>query len=324
MPLVYSNQDAEAKYARDLYIPELQLLVDEGEPVRVGERTTLELLNYRSVVTEPWHHCILLPSRRWNPWLALSEGLWILAGKNDVATLANYNSNIAQFSDDGIVLYGAYGARIFEQIDDLVGRLQRDPNDRRAVLAIWDKADLTAQTKDPPCNDMVMFKLRQGKLHMTVMNRSNDIHWGLFAVNLPTFSMLQVYLAARLGCGIGTQTHFSNSLHVYTDWAEPKRITERMLYKEPEDKPRYPDHHVAFVGLDVMNHTEFAYQCRAALDGVAVSGRKPKFLEFARNFLFCYKNREIPTWIETMYPEYADWIMAGKIFLEKTSLVKSA
>ena len=250
-------QVLERKYARDLYIPELQLLYDYGEPVKVGNRETLEIINFASVVTEPWHHCILLPSRRWNPWLALSEGLWILAGRNDLAPLVRFNSNIVMFSDDDKTLYGAYGKRLYNQMEDLIGRLRKDPADRRAVLSIWTADDLTAQTKDPPCNDMVMFKLRENKLHMTVINRSNDIHWGLFAVNLPTFSLLQVYIAARLGCEIGNQTHMSNSLHVYVDWPEPKRITERMLFDEKEDKPIYPNHSLAFIPNEMKGMVHF-------------------------------------------------------------------
>lgn len=313
---------AQSSHARGLYFQELQMLYDFGEPVKVGIRETLELLDFQSIVTEPWHHCILIPSRRWNPWLALSEGLWILAGRNDVAALRRFNNNIINFSDDGQVLYGAYGARIYDQVDDLIARIYNDPSDRRAVLSIWNPEDLTAKTKDPPCNDMVMFKLRNGKLNMTVINRSNDIHWGLFAVNLPTFSMLQVYIAARLGCEIGTQTHFSNSLHIYTDMPEVKRITERMLFEKPDNLGPYPAHGLIFTPHEVKGYTHGRIMAEAssALDmEPANTPSKLLFFNFAAEFLKCYENREIPKELKNKYPEFADWIISGEVFLEQTS-----
>lgn len=322
----------KAAQSRMLYRQELQTLVDTGERVDVRGRQTLELLDVASVVEEPWHHCILIPERRWNPWLALSEALWILAGRNDVAALKSYNSHIADYSDDGVTLYGAYGARIYDQIDSLVDRLKEDPSDRRAVLQIWNSMpgpliddlwetdlDLTKETKDPPCNNMVYFKLRDNKLHMVVMCRSNDIHWGLFAVNLPTFGILQAYIAARLGVDIGTQTHLSNSLHVYTDQKEAVDITDRLLYGK-EDLPLYPMHAYVFpTKLEHINHETFAVLCSAALEGSLINhtAKQLPFLVFAKDFLRQYRIHE---WhpeelaLSTMFP---DWVMAGQLFVDR-------
>lgn len=321
-------------HARDLYLPWLQQLVDEGDPVDVRGRKTTEFLDCISVVTEPQHHCILIPSRRWNPWIAMSEALWILAGRNDVAALKPYNQNITEFSDDGITLYGAYGARIFDQIDEVIHRLQKDPSDRRAVLQIWGynqefinskgdwifHNDLNTNSKDPPCNNMVYFKLRDNKLHMTVMCRSNDIHWGLFAVNLPTFGILQEYIAARLGVELGHQIHLSNSLHVYTDDERAVKITNRMLYDEPEDMPKYPSHSVTFAiheFKDILVHRHFAAMCSDVLDDVPPElGRPlPLFLAFAKMFLQDYKRRELRDY--SSFPEFQDWVLAAKIWEEK-------
>lgn len=327
----------EKTYSRDLYLPELQMLVDYGHRVDVRGRETLELLNFTSVVREPWHHCILIPSRRWNPWLALSEALWILAGRNDVAALKPYNSHISDFSDDGVHLYGAYGARIYDQIDPLIERLRKDPSDRRAVLQIWDQAngddpyvepfnDLTVESKDPPCNNLVYFKLRQNKLHMTVICRSNDIHWGLFAVNLPTFGILQSYIAARLGVEMGTQTHLSNSLHVYTDDKRAADITDRMLYKESEDLPVYPEHELVFRTKQFsrdsvlgITHKDYAEMCSSALDDLAGAVRaiSPSFLLFAQDFLRQYREHEWHPEDLAFNEEWPDWIMAGQMFLEQ-------
>lgn len=54
-------------------------------------------------------------------------------------------------------------------------------------------------------------------LDMTVCCRSNDIVWGAYGANAVHFSVLQEYLAARIGVGIGTYYQFSNNYHVYTN-----------------------------------------------------------------------------------------------------------
>ena len=319
-------QSHSARYARDLYLPWLDDLITSGEEVDVRGRKTIEILDAISVVEEPWHHCILIPERRWNPWLALSEALWILAGRNDVAALAPYNSHIRDYSDDGISLYGAYGARIYDQIDPLIARLRRDPSDRRAVLSIWDArstldrvpVDLLSQSKDPPCNNLVYFKLRNNKLHMTVMCRSNDLHWGLFAVNLPTFGILQEYIAARLGVGIGTQTHLSNSLHIYTDDKTASAITQRMIHSFTDEWPEYPEHERAFESLEhIESHAEFAKICSDILeDGPGVVFKTPiPFLFFAQKFLWAYITKDFDSeWFLKEWSQYKDWIIAGESF----------
>lgn len=318
----------QKKQSRSAYIPWLQQLVDYGEPVDVRGHNTLEFLNCVTEITEPWHHCILLPSRRWNPFLALSEALWILAGRDDVEALKPYNSHIVDYSDDGISLYGAYGKRIYHQIDPLIERLRKDPSDRRAVLQIWDGAirtlgDLETDSKDPPCNNMVYFKLRNNQLHMTVINRSNDLHFGLFAVNLPTFGILQSYIAARLDVEMGTQTHFSNSLHIYTDEPRAVAITERMIYQESEDMPAYPPHAKVFTDMSnskfLGGHHNFANWCSMSLEG-QVLGNVPEylyFLDFAKEYLRQY--REHAWHIEDIphNAKFFDWILAGDLFISK-------
>lgn len=101
-------------------------------------------------------------------------------------------------------------------------------------------------SKDVCCNLSVMFGLRLSqpektvgwaggggygpgwvsrplnyRLDMTVTNRSNDLVWGMLGANYVHFTVLQEYLAARLGVGVGLYHHFTNNLHAYVgrpDW----------------------------------------------------------------------------------------------------------
>lgn len=77
-----------------------------------------------------------------NPWFHLYEALWMLAGRNDVASVAHYAKNMASFSDDGKTLNGSYGERWrrrfgFDQLVVIEKHLKDSPHSRRAVLQMW-------------------------------------------------------------------------------------------------------------------------------------------------------------------------------------------
>jgi len=311
--------------AHEIYRSQLQCLLERGAEVTVRGLRSRELLNAVTIITEPRRRVHLVPGRRANPFLALSESIWLLAGRNDVQALLPYNKRIMDYSDDGETLYDAYGYRIKNQIPELIERLQVDSSDRRAVLMVWEPRDLTAVTKSPPCNDIIMFKLRDGRLHMTVFCRSNDIHWGLYAVNLCQFSVLQEYLATRLRAELGTQTHISNSLHLYLDGpgAGPtkrmQRCWETGLPLLPEPQPLFPS------GLP--RHEEFVRSCSAILDGEMLHDDVP-FLEFADDFLRYYRvrNMDIRPPLRGIQncrhaDLYADWVLAGECFLQEMANV---
>jgi hypothetical protein len=60
---------------------------------------------------KPTERVLFNVARDANVFFHLYESLWMLAGRNDVAPLAYYNSRMPEFSDEGTVLNGAYGYR---------------------------------------------------------------------------------------------------------------------------------------------------------------------------------------------------------------------
>lgn len=157
-----------------------------------------------------------------NPFFHFFESLWMLAGRNDVAFPAQFAQKIKDYSDDTRSLNGAYGYRWRthfgrDQLPVLIERLKKNPDDRRCVLQMWDPhKDLGSDLKDVPCNTQVFFSVGvDGKLDMTVINRSNDIVWGCFGANSVHFSFLQEYVACHLGREVGRYWQIANNLHLY-------------------------------------------------------------------------------------------------------------
>ncbi len=182
-----------------------------------------------------------------NPFFHLMESLWMLAGHNDVKLPAFYAPRLAEFSDDGRTLHGAYGFRWrnwfqYDQLDVIIKELVKNPTSRRCVLAMWDglaapdnidfsdrgeRSDLQVAVdggKDVPCNTHAYFMMREGRLSMTVCCRSNDIVWGAYGANVVHFSMLLEYMALAIGVLVGEYTQISNNYHAYIERPDTARL----------------------------------------------------------------------------------------------------
>jgi len=178
----------------------------------------------------------------------------MLAGRNDVASLAYYNSKMKEFADNNKTLNGAYGYRWrnasqgqkagqqsweenykFDQLQFLIRHLKETPNSRRSVLQMWNVEDDLLKidvSSDVCCNTNAYFLVEDEKyLNMTVCNRSNDMVWGMLGANVVHMSFLLEYMAAHLGLKVGTYNQFTNNLHVYTERWEPEKWLEGSIPK---------------------------------------------------------------------------------------------
>lgn len=175
-----------------------------------------------TIYERPTERVVFYPERDANPFFHFMEGLWMIAGRNDVEWISRFNSSIVNYSDDGVTFHGAYGYRWrkhfgFDQLDVIAHLLRTNPDDRRIVLQMWDpKVDLARGGKDFPCNTAIKFRVRDGELDMTVENRSNDMIWGAYGANAVHFSMLQEFMAAWTGFRVGHYWQVSTNFHAYT------------------------------------------------------------------------------------------------------------
>lgn len=201
-----------------------------------------------TVYRRPLERVLFSKERDANPFFHLVEALWMLAGRDDLATLTKYVARMSGFSDDGGVTQpGAYGKRWrrhfmidqddghatlsypFNYRDQLlwaIRRLVADPNDRRVVIQMYD-ADMDQDAadeggKDVPCNlACAPWVDTDGRLSMTVFCRSNDAIWGAHGANAVHFAFLQEYLAAGVGVPVGRLYQVSNNYHAYEATLEP-------------------------------------------------------------------------------------------------------
>lgn len=241
-----------ARNANDALGQGIQLIQTSGEPIESRVGMTLEVpMPVATVYHKPWERVLLSKVRDANPFFHLMEAMWIIAGRQDVKFLTEFNKRMAEYSDDGEVFNAPYGFRLrsefcdagncnMDQIQAVIEILRKDPNTRQAICQIWNPEDLEKSTKDKACNMSIVFRIRNGELCITVYNRSNDMIWGAYGANVIQFSMIQEYVAAQLGLPLGTYTQVSNSYHIYTD-GPGGVVWDRLVAGYNADKDIYDD-----------------------------------------------------------------------------------
>lgn len=244
-----------AQNVNEAYKRGLNVLAHFGEkqPSRAGDVLVMPhpvTTRYRN----PRQRVLFDALRDANPFFHLMESLWMLAGRNDATWLDQFVSDFSKrFAESEGIQHGAYGFRWrthfmldgneddpkygfeLDQLERIVTMLKRDPFDRRVVLQMWDpEIDLGANVKDVPCNLTVLPRIIHNALDITVFCRSNDAIWGAYGANAVHFSVLQEYLAARVGVSVGDYYQISNNFHAYTNIFN-KKATPAWLEAPVED-----------------------------------------------------------------------------------------
>lgn len=237
----------QVRNVQEAYVRGLALVRGEGilEETRNGPAVVVPW-PVVTVYERPCERVLLDPVRDANPFFHLQEGLWMLAGRNDVESIGRFLGGLKKYSDDGVTYHGAYGHRWrqhfqsgwaeLDQLAEIVRLLRANPADRRIVLQMWDATtDLGKDGRDFPCNTQCMFRVQpslfargRSALSMTVHNRSNDAIWGAYGANAVHFSILHEFVASALGLEVGPMYQWSNNLHAYTETLE--KVGEPRLY----------------------------------------------------------------------------------------------
>lgn len=215
-------------------------------------------------ITDPRKRVLFHPQRHANPVFHLMEALWMLAGRDDVAFVRQFNQQMYTYSDDGVRFNAAYGFRWrnhfgYDQVARAISMLKANPADRRVVIAMWDpQIDLGSASLDIPCNTQLMFRMHNGRLNLTSTNRSNDLIWGLMGANCVHLTILQEFIASAVGVPVGEWYHFTNNLHIYEHhYALVDKVAKEKFYW-----PDYPP-----PAKLVKDPDQFLKECNELCDG---------------------------------------------------------
>ena len=152
-----------------------------------------------------------------------------LSGRNDVdgfAAASKFWKNIA--NENGTV-NSAYGNLVFKMTDTpekasqwdwMIQSLIKDKDSRQAIMH-FNRTDHQYQgVKDFPCTLEMVFHIRNDKLNVTTVMRSNDVIKGT-TFDIPFFTLLQQMALDVLRrhaypeLQMGSYTHIAHSMHLY-------------------------------------------------------------------------------------------------------------
>lgn len=122
--------------------------------------------------------------------------------------------------DDGVITYIGntpsnihYKAGETNQIKYIIDKLKSQRTSRRAIAVTW-IPPIDEDRVDVPCLQLVQFLIRNNKLEMFVVFRSEDMLSG-FGQNVYGLTALQKYIADELGIQVGAYHHYVISAHLY-------------------------------------------------------------------------------------------------------------
>ncbi|MEI2387367.1 thymidylate synthase [Breoghania sp. JC706] len=208
----------------------------------------IEVLGFSAVLHNPLARVCFSPLRRQNIVFNYAEALWYLSGRNDLAFIERYAPRMKRYSADGKTLPGTgYGRKLLAFGPDRIDQIERvidilgndDPDSKRAFLQIFDaNEDLYRRNIDVSCTLGLQLLLRDGALHMVAFMRANDAYIG-FLSDVFSFTLIQEYIARRLGVCVGRYYHHVGSIHIY----EPDLERARALAAEQRRAPGigYPE-----------------------------------------------------------------------------------
>lgn len=193
----------------------------------------------------------ILSLRNINFKAAVDEILWIYSKMSN--NVKDLNSSIwNQWKNEEGLIEKAYGYQIAKptmghpsQIHYVLHEIKTNPTSRRIQMNMFNAEEQYTKATDSlvECAYATHFSVKDGKLHMTLIQRSGDflVAAGFGGWNTVQYAALLHAIAMECNLKVGTFTHFIQDLHLYNNHLEQaieliNRHEELKHYKLPKFK----------------------------------------------------------------------------------------
>ena len=140
----------------------------------------------------------------------------------DELVIFDKKRGIDYYSDHYINYWTAFRAKTktfphskIKQQDRVIDKLSGNEFNRHGYISIWSPTDDLLTTNYPSCIIGLYLLIRNEKLNMTAILRSNDA-WGQALNDIYEITAVQIEIANKLQIDVGTYTHFAMSYHLYS------------------------------------------------------------------------------------------------------------
>ena len=100
-----------------------------------------------------------------------------------------------------------------DQLKDVIERIKKDPTDRRLIVTAWNPGELSMMAL-PPCHMFFQFFVANGKLSLSMYQRSCDMFLGV-PFNISSYALLLHMVAQVTDLEPGEFFHILGDTHIY-------------------------------------------------------------------------------------------------------------
>jgi thymidylate synthase len=191
----------------------LNLIWRQGQEITDERGTKIrELLSLQVVVENPFSD--MIPHEySWNEERLEEYALQLLSAENPGFEYT-YGNRLRSW---GLPDNSPSDLPPIDQIEQVIRRLKDAPTTRRATAVTW-VPPIDEVRDEVPCMIVDDFKLRDGRLNLSVFFRSHDFA-GAYPANLFGLARVLEYVSSEVGALPGSISTLSSSAHVYEhDW----------------------------------------------------------------------------------------------------------
>jgi len=159
---------------------------------------------------------------------AVTELLWILQGRTDIAYLNDHgvtywNADYKRSGRTDGTLGPVYGHQLrnfngVDQLEKILKQIKQEPSSRRIMASLWNPNDLDDMAL-PPCHYGFQIYINNGKLDLLWTQRSADVFLGL-PYDFAMYGLLLLMLAKGSGYRPGRLTASLGDCHLYNNHVE--------------------------------------------------------------------------------------------------------
>jgi thymidylate synthase len=205
----------------------LNLIWRQGQEITDERGTKIrEILSLQVLVEDPYSD--MIPHEySWNKERLDKYALQLLSSENPGFEYT-YGNRLRSWALE------ESSASPMDQIEHVIRRLKAAPFTRRATAVTW-IPPLDEVRDEVPCMIVDDFKLRDGRLNLSVFFRSHDFA-GAYPANLYGLARVLEYVSGEVGAIPGSISTLSSSAHVYEhdwDWVQEMLLGKGLSEASP-------------------------------------------------------------------------------------------
>lgn len=118
-----------------------------------------------------------------------------------------------------------------DQLKQIIEDIKNNPTSRRLVVSAWNPGELDRMAL-PPCHVFFQFFVNEGKLSLSMYQRSCDMFLGV-PFNISSYSLLLEMIASVCGLEAGEYYHVLGDAHIYENHIDQ---VQEQLSRKPDKK----------------------------------------------------------------------------------------